>query len=195
MDRLTLTERLILVIVPLGILHHVDHVLRADHAGWPFRPEVRIFTVTLVIYPLLALAYAMRSRPWVRTGIISTVAFFTVFAHTLIELPGQIYGTWAHNLSMDALLYTVDPEHQHNLLDGEFPVVGGVATGVSTVLTGLLVVAAIVAVRDARRDKTGMRCRRGWGMPSIGSRSRTRQRSPSWSRRWQRGCGGTSACC
>jgi hypothetical protein len=153
MKRFSLFERLIIVIVPLGILHHADHVLRADHAGWPFRPEVTIFTFTLLIYPLLALAYSMGSRPWVRAGVISTVAFFTLFAHTLIEPPDQIYGTWENNLSTDAPLYTVDPEHQHNLLDGEYPVAGAVATVLSVVLTALLVGASLVAIRDAVRYK------------------------------------------
>ena len=151
--RFSLFESLIIVIVPLGVLHHADHVLRADHAGWPFRPEVTIFTFTLLIYPLLALAYSMGSRPWVGAGIISTVAFFTLFAHTLIEPPGQIYGTWAHNLSTDAPLYTVDPEHRHNLLNGEYPIVGVAATILTIVLTALLVGASIVAIRDALRHR------------------------------------------
>lgn len=34
--RLSRFEKLVLAIVPLGLLHHVDHVLRGDHAGWPF---------------------------------------------------------------------------------------------------------------------------------------------------------------
>jgi hypothetical protein len=77
------------------------------------------------------------------------VAFFTLFAHTRIEPPGQIYGAWARNLSPDAVLYRVDPEHQHNLLNGEYPVLGALATALSVALTALLVLAAIVAVRDA----------------------------------------------
>lgn len=155
MKQLDLFEKLLIAIVPLGILHHTDHVLRADHSGWPFRPEVTIFTYTLVIYPLLALAYVMGSKPWVRVGIITVVMFFTLLAHTLIEPPGQIYGTWANNLSTDAVLYTVEPEHQHNLLDDEYPFVGVVATVLSVVLTALLVVAASVAFRDARRHSGG----------------------------------------
>jgi len=154
MKRSSLAESLIIAIVPLGILHHADHVVRADHAGWPFRPEVTIFTFTLVIYPLLALAYAMGSRPWVRAGIVSTIAFFTLFAHTLIEPPGQIYGTWAHNLSTDALLYSVDPEHQHNLLNDKYPVLGIGATVLSIVLTALLIGTSIITIRDALRSKS-----------------------------------------
>lgn len=139
-----------MIIVLLGIVHHTDHVVRADHSGWPFRPEVTIFTFTLLIYPLLALAYAMGSRPWIRAGVISTVAVFTLVAHTLIEPPQQIYGMYADNRSTDAVLYTVDDAHMHNLLDRELPFPGAVAL-LSIVLTALLLIASFVTIRDARR--------------------------------------------
>jgi hypothetical protein len=151
MQRLAAFEKLVLAIVPLGILHHIDHVLRGDHAGWPFRPEVTAFTFTLLIYPILAFAWRMRARPWLRAGAIGLVAVFVLFAHTLIEPPQQIYGTWAYNRSTDALLYTVDPEHVHNLFHIESPVLGSVAAGVAVILTVLLIVAFVVAIRDARQ--------------------------------------------
>ena len=36
-----------------GILHHVDHVVRGNHSGWPFEAEVTPFTFSLLIYALL----------------------------------------------------------------------------------------------------------------------------------------------
>jgi hypothetical protein len=36
-----------------GILHHVDHVVRGNHSGWPFQEEVTPFTFSLLIYALL----------------------------------------------------------------------------------------------------------------------------------------------
>jgi hypothetical protein len=144
-------EKLVLAIVPLGILHHIDHVLRGDHAGWPFRPEVTAFTFTLLIYPILAISWLMRARPWARVGAIGVVSLFVVFAHTLIEPPQQIYGTWAHNRSTDALLYTVDPDHVHNLLNLESPLLGFAAAALAVLLTILIVIAFVVAMRDARR--------------------------------------------
>jgi hypothetical protein len=142
---------LVLAIVPLGAIHHVDHVLRGDHAGWPFRPEVTAFTFTLLIYPILAIAWYLRERSAGRAVLIGLITFFVVVAHTLIEPPQQIYGTWAYNRSTDALLYTVDPEHVHNLLDVESPIIGGMAATLSVVLTLILVAAFAVAVRDARQ--------------------------------------------
>jgi hypothetical protein len=142
-------QKLIVVIVPLGLLHHADHVGRADHSSWPFRPELGPFTFTLLIYPALALAYIARAGSWIRAASLVIVAIFTFGAHTLIEPPGQIYGTWANNLSTDAPLYTVDPEHLHNRFDRDLPVLGNLATTLSIVLTGLLLVVAYVAVHDA----------------------------------------------
>ena len=37
----------------LALLHHADHVIRGNHSGWPFKPEVTPFTFSLGIYLLL----------------------------------------------------------------------------------------------------------------------------------------------
>ena len=36
-----------------GIFHHVDHVIRGNHSGWPFEEAVTPFTFSLLIYALL----------------------------------------------------------------------------------------------------------------------------------------------
>ena len=36
-----------------GILHHVDHVIRGNHSGWPFQEAVTPFTFSLLIYALI----------------------------------------------------------------------------------------------------------------------------------------------
>ena len=36
-----------------GFFHHVDHVVRGNHSGWPFEQEVTPFTFSLLIYVLL----------------------------------------------------------------------------------------------------------------------------------------------
>jgi hypothetical protein len=36
-----------------GVLHHVDHVVRGNHSGWPFQAEVTPFTFSLLIYALI----------------------------------------------------------------------------------------------------------------------------------------------
>jgi hypothetical protein len=152
--RLDLVQKLVLAAIPLGLLHHADHVGRADHSSWPFRPEVGPFTYTLLIYPVLVLVLLARRRHWVRVAGLGLVSLFTLLAHTLIEPPQQIYGTWANNLSTPAPLYTVDPNHMHNLLNVESPLLGVLATFLAILLTALLLLAWIIAIRDARRPHT-----------------------------------------
>ena len=36
-----------------SILHHVEHVARGNHSGWPFQAEVTPFTFSLLIYVLI----------------------------------------------------------------------------------------------------------------------------------------------
>ena len=51
------------VLVPtiLGIAHHIDHVIRGNHVGWPLTPEVDEFTYSLAIYPLLVISLYLTS--------------------------------------------------------------------------------------------------------------------------------------
>jgi hypothetical protein len=151
LSRLDLVQKLVLAAIPLGLLHHADHVGRADHSSWPFRPEVGPFTFTLLVYPVLVLVILAPRSHWVRAVGLGLVSLFTLVAHTLIEPPQQIYGTWADNLSTPAPLYDVDPEHMHNLFDVESQLLGVLATTLSIVLTTLLLVAWVVAIRDMRR--------------------------------------------
>jgi hypothetical protein len=42
--------------------HHVDHVIRGNHVGWPLTAEVTPFTYSLGVYPLILLGlYLYRS--------------------------------------------------------------------------------------------------------------------------------------
>ena len=36
-----------------GLVHHVDHVVRGNHSGWPFEQAITPFTFSLLIYALL----------------------------------------------------------------------------------------------------------------------------------------------
>lgn len=56
-----------------------------------------------------------------------------------------------NNLSTPAPLYNVEAEHMHNLFNIESPLLGILATLVTTVLTALLLVAFTVAIRDTRQ--------------------------------------------
>ena len=43
----------------LGLAHHIDHIVRGNHVGWPVVPEVTPFTYSLAIYPLVVVGFAL----------------------------------------------------------------------------------------------------------------------------------------
>ena len=45
-----------------SVLHHVDHVTRGNHSGWPFQAEVTPFTFSLLIYALILPATYLTAR-------------------------------------------------------------------------------------------------------------------------------------
>lgn len=59
-----------------GIMHHVDHVLRGNHSGWPFEQTVTVFTFSLLIYALLLPGLYLTARGrlmawyWLFTAIV-----------------------------------------------------------------------------------------------------------------------------
>ena len=58
-ENTSLTRGLLLfAVIPtiLGAAHHVDHIIRANHVGWPITSHVNAFTFSLAIYPLLGLS-------------------------------------------------------------------------------------------------------------------------------------------
>jgi len=59
-----------------ALLHHVDHVVRGNHSGWPFVEEVTPFTFSLLIYALLLpgifmnLRGRLAARWWLFTAVV-----------------------------------------------------------------------------------------------------------------------------
>src|ERR1700674_1479418 len=88
---------IIVAVIIVGLIHHTDHVLRVDHSGWPFRPEVTPFTFSLLAYPILLFALLGPARLfWVRWLVLLVGAGFTLWAHCMIETPSMQYLMWAH---------------------------------------------------------------------------------------------------
>lgn len=63
-----------------GILHHVDHVVRGNHSGWPFQSAVTPFTFSLLIYALLlpGLYLTWRGRLMARYWLFTAAVLFVV---------------------------------------------------------------------------------------------------------------------
>ncbi len=87
-----------------GILHHVDHVVRGNHSGWPFEEEeVTPFTFSLLIYALLVPGLYLTAkgrliaRYWLFTALLGlTLLVWTHFVPTSFhEAPiRDIYGVY-----------------------------------------------------------------------------------------------------
>jgi hypothetical protein len=142
---LSRSEKLLTGAVLLGFLHHVDHILRADHSGWPFVSLVTPFTYSLLVYPLFIAVFVLRRRPWARVVITAFLLASVTLTHTFLETPLDQYHTWAYGSSM--------PDHfgQHNLT-GHDSLFLGVCAAVVTVLLSFTLLAALISFAvDARR--------------------------------------------
>lgn len=130
-------ERLALVTTCLGIAHHIDHVLRYDHSGWPFKREVTPFTFSLLVYVVIALIFAMRRFPRVRVGLSAVLFLFPTLAHVFLETPTDQYRTWAHAPDV-------------NLLHVRAPAAGIAAVVITVLLSAFALAVAIAFWKEAQ---------------------------------------------
>ena len=81
----------------LGIGHHIDHIIRANHVGWPITSHVNPFTYSLAIYPLIAvglyltLSNRVGNRYW--AGFFAFSAAMLAYFHIspwAVEPPGDV---------------------------------------------------------------------------------------------------------
>ncbi|MBA2564174.1 MAG: hypothetical protein H0V09_01970 [Gemmatimonadetes bacterium] len=149
-ERLSWSRRVILAALPLGMIHHVDHVLRVDHSGWPFIPEVTPFTFSFLVYPLLLLAFQTR-RPWLRVAVLALLFVTVQSVHTLFEPPTLQYATWARG-------YSTEPwaSGTPNLLNAQSPALGAFSATVAVLLGVALLMALVLAALEAR-ERSGTR--------------------------------------
>lgn len=149
----TSTAAVLVAAFALGLTHHIDHILRVDHSGWPFRADVTPFTFSLAAYPILLFAlFGARRMFWWRWAGVATGTGFTLFAHSRIETPQMQYAMWAYNRSLEPELWSI-----RNLCGVESGGLGWLAVIVGMLLNVLLVVATIGMFAD------GMRRRRSEG--------------------------------
>lgn len=135
---------LLLGIAVFAFLHHADHVLRTDHSGWPFQPEVTPFTFSLLVYPVLLADYLAITKPWLRVGLLSAGLAFLIWIHITIETPVHLYQTWSTGASTTEANPGVP-----NLLGVSSPVLGIVANLVLVMLLIALLATLTVAARQA----------------------------------------------
>jgi len=140
---------LLVAALVVGGLHHVDHVLRVDHSGWPFRADVNPFTFSLVAYPILLFALLGPERWfWLRWAGVAVGASFTLFAHVWIESPQMQYAMWAYNRSLEPGLWNI-----RNLCGAQSGTMGVIAVAISMTLNILLVTVMVTMLTDGIRSR------------------------------------------
>jgi len=65
---------LILLTTLFSIGHHVDHVIRGNHVGWPLIAQVTPFTYSLGFYPVIALGLYLYLRGRTAPGFWALLA-------------------------------------------------------------------------------------------------------------------------
>lgn len=95
----------VLIAVPtlLGIVHHIDHVIRGNHVGWPVTPGVNSFTYSLVIYPVIGVGLYLTVtdrvgvRYWVGTAALGTgMLWFFHLSPWAVEPPVDVILPYAN---------------------------------------------------------------------------------------------------
>jgi hypothetical protein len=81
----------------MSVGHHIDHIIRGNHVGWPLTPEVNAFTFSLAIYPAILLGLWLYSTGRVGPGfwifLSGGGAIFLALIHfspTAVEPPHDI---------------------------------------------------------------------------------------------------------
>lgn len=131
-DETSLTRAFYLfVLVPtiLGAAHHIDHIIRGNHVGWPITPEVNPFTYSLAIYPLLAISLYLsvtrrvEARYW--AGFFAFSAGMLAYFHI---------SPWAVEPPQDVMVPYANPA------------VGYLAFGIVLALIGSVVIGSVYGV-------------------------------------------------
>ena len=86
-----------------GAIHHVDHIIRGNHIGWPFSTTATPFTFSLLVYPALlgGIYLTRRRRAWagywlaVAVPMLALVVFVHLIPHPGYEAPPDLYIPYA----------------------------------------------------------------------------------------------------
>jgi hypothetical protein len=95
----------VLIALPtlLGIAHHIDHLIRGNHVGWPVTPTVNPFTYSLLIYPVIGLGLYLTMidrvgvRYWLGTAVLGGVMmWFFHLSPWAVEPPSDVILPYAN---------------------------------------------------------------------------------------------------
>jgi len=58
----------------MSLGHHLDHLIRHNAVGWPLTDRVNAFTISLVVYPVIATGLLAYRASWVGPGFWALVS-------------------------------------------------------------------------------------------------------------------------
>lgn len=94
------------IALTFGVLHHIDHILRGNHVGWPLTDEVNAFTYSLGMYVFVipGLWLTVRGRLGAGFWLAVAVAGLATAGPThigpwAVEPVGDIIEPWADPLN------------------------------------------------------------------------------------------------
>ena len=90
--------------VTFSILHHIDHIIRGNHVGWPVTDELTPFTYSLVIYFFVFPGLWLTAKGKVGAGYWLVVAIAGILTAGPIHL-----GPWAVEPLGDIIQPWADP--------------------------------------------------------------------------------------
>lgn len=144
----------------LGAIHHIDHIIRGNHIGWPFSTQVTPFTFSLLVYPalLLGIYLTWRKRAWagywmgVAPPMLALVIFVHLIPHAGYEAPPDLYIPYSDPLTYVQMGTAPSRVTFFRDIYPEFasPVWGFLAVAVMVSLVGALLALIVAAIRVRR---------------------------------------------
>ena len=138
-------------VLAFGAVHHVDHVIRGNHVGWPVIPAVTPFTFSLLIYPFLVVGLYLTATGRARAGYwlvgAIPILLLVVFVH-FVPLPGyeslgDVYLPYADPLRYQA---TSAPANRVHFFRDVYPAYASPVWGVLAVAELFGTVAAVLGL-------------------------------------------------
>ncbi|HKQ30659.1 MAG TPA: hypothetical protein VJS66_05180 [Burkholderiales bacterium] len=99
-------RNLIVMATVFGVGHHLDHVLRGNHVGWPITAQTTPFTYSLGFYPFVLLGWYLTRQGIVGAGfwsILTTLGAIFVgvlhFGPFAVEPPSHILNFYQSHIA------------------------------------------------------------------------------------------------
>ena len=144
--KLTRSEKWLSFIFILSLLHHIDHILRIDHSGFPFLPGVSPFTYSLLVYPIFLIIAVSRKKPWYRVTGTFLLFLFATISHIFFEPMKDKFHTWAYGSN---LKFHVG---EQNMLGYNSKFLGICSITLAILLSLFLLVTLVLFIKDARQN-------------------------------------------